>query len=277
MASLASHRVNRAENGWSLLDFLAARLGISRKQAKRLLDERVVFVNRRRVWMARHPLQAGDVVETPASARPAKPPAAVALLYEDEHALVVNKPAGVTSNGPGGLEERLQRQGTAGAVAVHRLDRDTTGCNLFAKSSGDRERLVRLFEEREVRKTYRAIAVGRISEHRTRVDEPVDNLEAVTHLRILRATDAATYVEARPETGRTHQIRMHLKAIGHPLAGDRVYLTRELADDALRQAPRQMLHASRITWTCPWSGRAVNVEAPLPPDFRDVLRALRLG
>lgn len=277
MAALMSFRVNRSEQGLTLLDYLAARLSLSRKQAKHLLDDRAVFVNRRRVWMARHPLQAGDVVEAPGQRAPAARSADVRVLYADDHLLVADKPAGITTNGPGGLEELLARGPAPGALAVHRLDRDTTGCNLFARSEAARQKMVALFESHGMEKAYRAIAVGRLSEARTRVESPVDHLEAVTHLRVLKALDAATYLEARPETGRTHQIRVHLKELHHPLAGDRVYLTRELTTDVLRQLPRQMLHAARLTWTCPWTGRDMRVEAPLPRDFRDALRALRLG
>jgi len=276
MAALLSFQVNRAEQGLTLVEYLAARLSISRKQAKRLLDERSVFVNHRRVWMARHPLDSGDIVEAPGQRPKAPPRPELSILYADEHVLVADKPVGLTSVGPGGLEEMVGRGPAPGALAVHRLDRDTSGCNIFARTEDGRARFVQLFEEHQVEKTYRAIAVGRISESRQRVEEPVDNLEAVTHLRILKAMDKATYLEARPETGRTHQIRVHLKAIGHPLAGDRVYLTRELENDALRHMPRQMLHAWQLKWTCPWTGQALKVEAPLPRDFREALRALRL-
>lgn len=277
MPTSRSLRVNRPEAGASLLEFLSRRLGLSHKQAKRLLDARSVFVNRRRVWMARHALEAGDVVEVPDVPPARRAAATIPVLFEDEHCLVVDKPPGLTSAGPGSVEEQLRRRHGSEATAVHRLDRDTSGCNLFARSAAARERLVALFGGHDLQKVYRAIALGRVPEDLHLLRSAVDNLEAVTRIRLLRAGAAASYLEAMPETGRTHQIRIHLQKAGHPLAGDRVYATREVDADVLRALPRQMLHAWRLRWVHPFTGATIGVEAPLPADFREALRALRLA
>lgn len=265
-----------AEAGTSLVEWLARRLGTSRKQAKRLLDGRSVFVNRRRVWMAQHRLAAGDEVEV--TAPPPRPvaPRLPAILYEDREMLVIDKPAGLTSNGPGSVED-LMRSAAGPLWAVHRLDRDTTGCNMFARSTDARERLVELFNERTVQKNYRLIAVGAVDPRIQVIENPVDGLSARTELRILGSNRLATYLEARIATGRTHQIRKHLRDIGHAIAGDRVYLTDRVDAPQLRGLPRQMLHAYALTWPDHASGKSVRVGAPLPADFTAALKRLGLG
>lgn len=276
MPPLVTFRLRPAEAGTPLLDYLAGRLGISRKQAKRLLDSRAVFVNRRRVWMARHPLEAGDVVEAPGRPAAAPRPDRLRILWQDDEALAVDKPAGLLSTGTDSAEERLTRQLGQPVLAVHRIDRDTSGCLLLARNPAVRDRFVALFEARSIHKTYRALAMGAIPWRTETVRAAVDGQEAVTHFRVLSAGRRASYVEARPETGRTHQVRLHLRALGHPLLGDRVYVTREIDDEGLRAVPRQMLHAWRLAWKDAAGARRA-VEAPLPADFRDWLRELKLA
>lgn len=271
-------RVTPAEAGTPLVEWLARRMATSRKQAKRTLDGRSVFVNRRRVWMAQHRLAAGDTVEVTGIRPPGRDARApnLAILHDSHDVLVINKPAGITTNGPGGAEELLRRA-HGSAWAVHRLDRDTTGCNLFARSPETRDRLVALFGERAVAKTYRVLAVGTVEPRARSIDTPIDGLSAHTELRVIRSNRVASYLEARIETGRTHQIRKHLRDIGHPVAGDRVYLTERLDHPHLRALPRQMLHAHSLRWSDPLTGAVVDVQAPLPPDFAGALHRLGLA
>ncbi len=272
--------VRQPERGTTLQDFLARRLGVSRNQAKRLLDDRGVFVNRRRVWMARHELRTGDEVEVPPPAavesRAAARPRPLRVLLEEDDYLVVDKPAGILSTGADSVEERL-RSIHPEILTVHRLDRDTTGCLLFARTPEMQAALEKEFEERRVEKTYLAIAIGLFPPHLTRVERPIGGLTALTEFKVLRRNPTASYIEAKPRTGRTHQIRAHLQYAGFPLAGDRAYLSRAVEDDWLRHAPRQMLHAWRLNWKHPVTGAIKRVQAPLPQDFRHALVALRLA
>lgn len=281
MNTAAKWKINRVEQQQPLLDVVAHHLGLSKKQAKRLLDARSVFVNQRRVWMARHPLQAGDEVEVigfrPASAptRPATPPR-VRVLRETADWLAVDKPPGLLTNGPDSVESllRVQRQ-ESGLEAVHRLDRDTSGCLLLARHAQARDHLLALFEQHAVKKTYLAIVLGAFPPDLKRVDKRLDGLEAITDFRVRDAHARASLIEARPQTGRTHQLRLHVRAVGHPLAGDKTYATGELHHEALRRLPRQMLHAWRLAWTDA-SGEEIKLEVPWPADFQHALRALGL-
>ncbi len=271
--------ITRAEHQASLLDSLARHLSASRKQAKRLLDSRSVFVNRQRVWMARHTLQAGDQVEVVAAVPRVKadrPGPSLAILAEHTDWLVVNKPAGCATNGPDSLEQILRKQRQEpGLEAVHRLDRDTSGCVLFARHPAARAGLVALFESQRIRKTYLAIVQGGFPAEGQRITAPLEGREAETAFHLLDRSRVASLVEARPKTGRTHQIRLHARALGYPLAGDRVYATGATEDELLRKLPRQMLHAWKLAWMDE-SGGHVEVAAPWPVDFQEALRRLGL-
>lgn len=273
--------ISRADHRSTLLDELTRHLGLSRNQAKRLLDTRAVFVNQRRVWMARHELRTGDRIEVqgaPQEPRPATGPAIppVAILREHADWLVVNKPAGITTNGPRSLEILLRQQRQEPTLeAVHRLDRDTTGCVLFSRNPAARPALVALFEDKVIRKTYLALVQGSFPSHIRRVDMALEGLEACTDFRLVESGPRASLVEARPLTGRTHQIRLHARAVGFPLAGDRTYATGVVEDAALRMLPRQMLHAWKLEWKDA-DGLDINACAPWPSDFKKALAQLGL-
>ena len=261
-----------------LLDFLSRRLQLSRRKAKDLLDSRNEFVNERRIWMARHTLAAGDQVaallSTPLA--PGSAPAALPLLLADEHLLAIDKPAGLAANGPDSAESRLQAERADPAIrAVHRLDRDTSGCLLFARSAEAFDRMVALFREHAVSKIYQVLATGRLEGSDT-IRRPLEGLPAVTSFAVLAANALASHLRVKIETGRTHQIRKHLSALGHPVVGDRSYGTARAVPEPLRAVSRQMLHAARISFRHPFTGEQVDVTAPLPRDFRAMLDRLRL-
>lgn len=266
-----------AGQGAALLDFLAAVQGISRRAAKRVLDERRVFVNGRRVWMARHPLQAGDIVEVQPAPERATPDE-IPILAASGPWFIADKPAGLLSNeAPDSVEARLREQlHLPELTAAHRLDRDTTGCLLLARCRADAERIIPLFRARRVRKTYLALVFGRVDAAVREIRAPIEGEEAVSHVRVLAANDDASLLEVRIETGRTHQIRRHLLEIGHPIAGDRAYGNSRARDARGRALPRQMLHAARLAFPDPDTGAIVAAEAPLPADFRAALRVYRL-
>lgn len=272
------------QNGQFLLDYLCENLpGLSRRAAKSLVDDRVVFVNGRRIWMARHPLQRRDAVEVHPAALAAVrrrdlPPPPVPILYEDDACLVADKPAGLLSVGDRSLETRLRAQTSNPALAaVHRLDKDTTGCLLFAKSRDARDALVRAFEEGAVTKVYRAICIGTLPSPTLEITRPVDRLPALSRVRVLSSSSrpACAHVAVSIATGRTHQIRIHLHQIGCPIVGDRQYFNP--AAERFRAFPRQMLHAHSLRFPSPLDpSRTLSATSPLPRDFRDALRTLRL-
>ena len=287
--------VKPEEDGWLLLDMLVARAGGSRRAAKRRLDERRVFINGRRVWMARHTVRAGDRIELPdalpdsapgrRALRPGQAPASrnstgLRILYEDADYLVADKPAGlVTNESADSLESNLRRErNDAGWRAVHRLDRDTTGCTWFAHSAAAFDAAVEVFRAQRVKKIYDAIVLGRFPPGLRRMCEPLDGQPAETWVEIVKARDTASHLRLRITTGRTHQIRRHLLAADHPLVGDKHYgASRELGPD-LRALPRQMLHATDLSAPHPLrSDTRVHARAPLPDDFRSALRRLRLS
>jgi 23S rRNA pseudouridine1911/1915/1917 synthase len=271
-------RVARDQAGVTLQDFLAHAMGLSRNRAKALIDQRQVFINGRRVWMARHTLKPNDVVEGPASAPPATPASApMNVLLDDEHYVIVDKPAGRLANGPDSAETALRDQLQApGLRAAHRLDRDTSGCLLLARDDQAFDAVVEEFKAGKVLKVYHALVAGRVSEAHRTINRPLDNEPAVTHLQVLDSNDLASHLRLKIDTGRTHQIRLHMLRIGHPLLGERNYGQRLVPPPEVRHVERQMLHAAAIQFESPLSKRVLRAEAPLPADFERWLKILRL-
>jgi len=269
--------VVKAESGSALVSFLAARLGLTKRQAKDLLNSRSVLVNRRRVWMARHRLSRGDIVSIQEASAPSSGADDSEIIYEDDDLLIVNKRPGRLSNGYNSLESSLRKTtGNMNLKAVHRLDRDTSGCLILAKNQETEEAMIALFRRKAVRKTYHVIALGRVEPREITLRIPVDGEEACTHIRTLDANRRATHLLATPETGRTHQIRRHLQQLGHPVAGDRQYGTARRITGPETAVRRQMLHASTVEFAHPRTGRRVFARAPLPRDFRTALVAFGL-
>lgn len=230
------------------------------------------------------------------------------LVHEDEHVLVVNKPPGLVvhpgaGNAAGTLQNALLHFDASLAQVpragiVHRLDKDTSGLMVVARTVESHTALVRAIEAREVEREYEAVclgvmtgggtveaSIGRHPVDRVRMAIREDGREAVTHYRVLRRFRGHTHVRLKLETGRTHQIRVHLAHIGHPLAGDPLYGGRRQLTagaspalrDALARFRRQALHAARLSFDHPVTGRAIDVESPLPDDFEALLAALRAG
>ncbi len=271
--------VTPSEQGQELIAFLAGKLDVSRRRAKELLDRRNVFINDRRVWMARHTLKAGDSVaafldDTPTESRPI--PSPLRILFTDGRYLVADKPPGLLSNGPDSVESRLREQTAKPAIrAVHRLDRDTSGCLLFAETDDLFARMVEQFRAERIGKIYHALVAGTIATD-TVIEKPLDNLKAVTRLHVLDSNRLASHVQVKIETGRTHQIRKHLSMIRHPVLGDREYGTSGPQNEAYQGISRHMLHAARLEYPDPETGIPVRVESPLPGDIRAVMKRMEL-
>lgn len=283
----------------SLQDFLVRRFSVSRRSAKAMADGRSVWVNRVCVWMARARLRNGDIVEVPAAvangARRQSGVVSVAsasqvgqavrarhvrVLWSDDAYLVCDKPAGMVSCGdPRSVESALRTQERIPSlVAVHRLDRDTSGCLLFAKSHAAFLAAVEMFKTHRVSKTYHAIVVGRFPVAHQVVDAPLDGSPAVSRIAREAVADDASFLRVRIETGRTNQIRRHLASIRFPVLGDRVFGLKRVRDPRLMQVPRQMLHASTLMLPNPLVAKGeIKVHSPLPADFRAALRLFGMG
>ncbi len=275
-SNLRAFRADPADDGRPIERVLMRRLDLSRRAARRLLDTRRVFVNGRRVWIAHHVVRDGDRIETPNDAGRSEA-ASIPILFEDDELIVADKPAGVVTTGEDGVEGRLRRErDEPGLAAVHRLDRDTTGCLLLARTAAGLERMIGEFRAGRVHKWYRAIVIGRWPVERREIRRPIEGLTAVTRVRLVAATDLASHLEVEIETGRTHQIRRHLAGVGHPVVGDPLYGAGVIVGPGLRAVPRQMLHAERIEFA-DVHGRRVSVTSPLPVDFRATLRRLGLA
>jgi 23S rRNA pseudouridine1911/1915/1917 synthase len=236
-------------------------------------------------------------------AKPAAEPIPLTVIYQDEDVIVVDKPAGLTVHPAPGhpsgtlvnallaiAPELAEAQDTMRPGIVHRLDKDTSGLLVVARSERARAGLTHQLKEREVHKTYLALVqgvpepaqgtieapIGRNPRNRKKMAVVAGGREAETKYRVHEALDSPSpsgrrfaLLEVEPVTGRTHQIRVHLAAIGHPVVGDGVYGKRSPL------VGRQFLHAWRLAFELPSSGRLVEFEAPLPAELLAVLRSLR--
>lgn len=293
-ANVEALTVNRPDAGKSLQDFLAARLGLSRRAAKAVIDGRSVWVNRRCVWIAHHPLKTGDAVEIPrsvvaaarrqaGSAKTAIAPEErrhVRVLVETPDYIVADKPAGLLANDdPKSVEAILRTQlKEPNLQAVHRLDRDTTGCLLFAKTYAAYQAAVEVFKTRRIAKTYAAIVVGSFPYAHQKIDVPLDDQPAVSFVTREAVGPDASFLRVRIETGRTNQIRRHLAGVRFPIVGDRTFGLKSARDPRLMTVPRQMLHATALVLPDPMrKGESIRAHAPLPADFRAALKLFGMG
>jgi 23S rRNA pseudouridine1911/1915/1917 synthase len=244
-------------------------------------------------------------VPAPAPAAAPAQPIPLSIAFEDEHLIVIDKPAGLVVHPACGhadgtlvnalLHHCAGRLSGIGGVArpgiVHRIDKDTSGLMVAAKTDPAHEGLARQFKAHTVERLYRAVALGHPAPAAGRVEswlarDPRDRRRvvsveqgqgkyAVTHWRVVERLAGATLIEARLETGRTHQVRVHMASIGHPLLGDAIYgrgPARALG--ARHGLARQALHAATLGFVHPATGERLRFESPLPRDMMDLLAAL---
>jgi 23S rRNA pseudouridine1911/1915/1917 synthase len=307
LALVAALRKLRPDEPWSAV--------------RRLVENRHVQINGNLCLDEGRKLQPGDVVKVWDEPRNAPPEADdIKILFQDAHLIVVEKPAGVTTERHAEEQQwsnrRKQRQPTIDELVakillrrhakqkrsgkparpprvrlVHRLDRDTSGVMVLAVSVEAERLLVRMFGRHAIHRAYHAIAQGRVEEQtfqsylvRDRGDRrrgsttlPKVGQRAVTHVRPLEYLDGYTLVECRLETGRTHQIRIHMAEAGHPLCGEKVYnqplFKKRVADHS--GAQRQALHAAELGFTHPITGQELMFKTPMPEDMARLLVKLR--
>jgi 23S rRNA pseudouridine1911/1915/1917 synthase len=280
---------------------------LSRRKAREVIEKGHVTVDGERVREPGHDVPATAAVvldrNRPALARAR---CSLSVLYEDEHVIIVDKPAGLLTvpSGPGPRDEdtvllRVQkyarRLSPRGGFAerVHRLDRDTSGAIAFALSPEARAGLIRTFREHHIERTYLALVSGvprtdggevdallreAWTSGRKAVARPGEAAQpALTRWHVRERFPGMALLEVRLETGRQHQIRVHLAHVGLPILGDPVYGREPMHRIGLRipQPPRPMLHAFRLGFRHPVTGERVAAESPIPEDMRRVLAALR--
>jgi 23S rRNA pseudouridine1911/1915/1917 synthase len=291
-------------SGERLDTFVARRCPeLSRSHARRLIDDGLVSVN------GRHG-KASERVTAGLSVRVTIPPPEtidlapeaipLTIMYQDADIIVLDKPAGLTVHPAPGhpsgtlvnalLAACVDLRGIAGTLRpgiVHRLDKDTSGLMVVAKNDRAQRALQQQLKDRQVHKTYVALVhavprpregvieapIGRHPKNRKKMAVVAGGREAITKYRVREEFAGGRYslLEVEPVTGRTHQIRVHMSALGHAIAGDATYGRR--SDLIARQA----LHASKLAFAMPLGGRAIEFESPLPPDIREAVERLRNG
>lgn len=274
---------------------------LSRSNIQKLIDSGDILVNNSIKKMS-YKVQEGDVIHInvpearEANIKPENIP--IDIIYQDNDIIVVNKPKGLVvhpadGNPDGTLVNAIMaicKDGLSGIGGelrpgiVHRLDKDTSGLLIVAKNDKAHRLMSEQIKNREVRKIYIALVKGVVSENEATIDMPIgrstkdrkkmavrkDGKEAVTHFKVLKRYPSYTLLEVKIDTGRTHQIRVHMAEIGHPVVGDMVYSSgkNEFGVEG------QMLHAKSLDFKHPITGEQMHLEAPLPKYFEDVLDKL---
>ncbi len=309
--------VTDGEEGQRIDKLLSTKLDVSRTRLKKAIEASVVLVNQSSV-SPHYRVRTGDVIQV-GTIESKSPPTAVPedipldIVYEDEALLVVDKPAGmVVHPAPGhftgtlfnALLHHLKEavaSGSAEPGLVHRLDRDTSGLLLVAKTAGVKDILSGQIQERRVDRRYRAVVWGHLREPQGTIEEGIGRhpgdrrkmsvhaskkREALTEYRVLESFAVCDHVAVKLGTGRTHQIRVHFSSLGHPVVGDETYgggkgreagfmgEGRKQARRILTLIDRQALHAHRLSFTHPVTGEEMSFTSPVPGDFRSVLAFL---
>ena len=272
----------------------------SRTAVQRLIDEDKIIVNGKKI-KASYKVQIGDIIEIEES----KPKEIdlkaqdipIEILYEDRDIIVVNKPKGMVvhpanGNPDGTLVNAIMAvckdslSGIGGEIRpgiVHRLDKNTSGAIIIAKNDKAHINLSEQLKKHEIKKTYVALVRGIVKENQGTINMPIarsktdrkkmavdrNGKEAITHFKVLErfAEDNMTFLEINIETGRTHQIRVHLSHIGYPIIGDDVYSNGKNKWEVIGQA----LHANKLDFKHPITGKDIHIEAELPKYFKDIL------
>ncbi|MBM3255460.1 MAG: RluA family pseudouridine synthase [Candidatus Omnitrophica bacterium] len=202
----------------------------------------------------------------------------LAVLYEDEWLAAIDKPAGLLTIPTPKKESRtltsilnddLKQKGLAYRLRpCHRLDRDTSGVIIYAKGKSSQKKMMELFRLRKIKKTYLAFAQGVLSNNQGQVDSPIEGGPSLTRYIVIEKRKDFSIIEVMPVSGRTNQIRIHLKAIGHPLVGETKYAFRR---DFKLKAKRLCLHAKELSFTHPMTNQHLHLVSELPADLRDFL------
>lgn len=274
---------------------------LSRSMIQKMLDDNKIFVNKK-VEKASYKTKLNDLIQveevTPKDIELKAQDIPINIVYEDTDIIVVNKPKGMVvhpanGNPDGTLVNAIMNickdslSGIGGEIRpgiVHRIDKDTSGLLIVAKNDKSHINLSEQIKNREITKKYVALVRGVIKENEATIDMPIgrsnkdrkkmavkkDGKKAVTHFKVIKRYNGYTYLDIKIDTGRTHQIRVHLAEIGYPIVGDSVYSN---GKNPFR-VEGQMLHAKSLKFKHPITGKTLKLEAPLPEYFEDVLNRL---
>jgi 23S rRNA pseudouridine1911/1915/1917 synthase len=311
---IVTFKTGEDDAGARLDAFLAEHIdGWSRARLQRLIDAGDVLVNSK-LAKASHKLSPNDEIEVelaaPAEASFTPENIPLNVVHEDDHLIVINKPAGLVVHPAAGalsgtlanaLAYHFQKLSHAQSIRpgiVHRLDKDTSGLIVVAKTESSHQSLADQFRAREVFKSYVALVYGVVKQESGKVEQPIardprnrtrmaivpGGRGAVSLYKVRRSFDSFTLLDVELKTGRTHQIRVHLAWLKHPVVGDAVYgggRDNSIKDVQLRakvrKLGRQFLHAERLGFRHPHSGERVEFLAPLPPELEQLLRLLDAG
>ncbi|SMB94463.1 ribosomal large subunit pseudouridine synthase D [Thermanaeromonas toyohensis ToBE] len=302
MTGRFSLEVGPEEAGKRLDVWLTEKLtGVSRTRIQHLLEEGLILVDGK-IAKANHKVRPGQriwgEIPPPRSLKAQPEPLPLDIVYEDEDLIVVNKPQGMVvhpapGNESGTLVNALlyhcgDLSGIGGALRpgiVHRLDKDTSGLLVAAKNDFAHRSLAAQIKARQVKRVYLALVYGEIKEPAGKIEAPIgrhpvdrqrmavtfkNSRPAITHYRVLKRFPGFTFLEVHLETGRTHQIRVHMAYLGHPVVGDVLYGPKKQAFEV----PGQLLHAGKLGFYHPRTGDYLEFTAPLPPAFVRVLDLL---
>jgi 23S rRNA pseudouridine1911/1915/1917 synthase len=301
-----SFEITSPDSGKRIDVFLAGKLSVSRASVQKAIKSLLVTVNgkpeKTHYLLREHDIIAAKVPEEANAVSVEPSPMPLDILYEDPDIIVVNKKPGVVVHPGAGQSGNTLVGGLLYHTVlaelpdktrrgiVHRLDKDTSGCIIAAKNDNAYLSLKEQFKKREVEKIYVALIHGALGRKRMIIDLPIERhpknrkkmsvagkekgRAAVTELIELESVGSFSYIEARPRTGRTHQIRLHLSAIKHPVLGDRVYAGGRSVPPGVMRPQRQLLHALRLTITHPLSLKKMTFESPLPDDIKEVWKSI---
>lgn len=291
-----TYHIAPEDEGRTMKEFLRKKEGVSKKLLVRMKHEKSIFLNGKFTYLD-HPLKAGDTITLVMSEEESEhiipQEMDIHIVFEDEDIMVLNKPAnqcvhptllhpdGTLANG---VVHYWKEQGFNRKFRpVNRLDKDTTGLVIVAKNQFAHQQLAIVQKEHQIERTYEAVVHGRLEKEKGTIDAPIarhseslmirevreDGQHAVTHYEVLAEFQDATYIQLRLETGRTHQIRVHMSYLGHPLLGDDLY------GGSREWIGRQALHGRYLHFPHPRTGETMSFEAPPPEDFQRLLSVLQ--
>ena len=310
-----SIQISEKDQGKRLDQFLSqTNLNLSRSQAKKMIEEKTILLNDKVVKPSAH-LKAGDRVSgTLLKPKPLflePEPLPLPILYEDSSIIVIDKPSGMVVHPAGGntsgtlvnaliyyCKDLAGINGMLRPGIVHRLDKGTSGVMVIAKDNEAYYQLTKQFKNRAVKKIYLAIAYGKFGKEEGLIDSAIGRhpnqrkrmsirakkgRPAVTGWKVMERLNGFTLLEIFPQTGRTHQIRVHLSSMGHPLLGDPLYgrkgkpgaIHDPVLKECVKRMDRQALHAHRLEFIHPQTGERVEFVSPMPKDMSEVLEWLR--
>ena len=259
--------VNNNQDGKRLFIVVSEHLSISKKQSQKIIDEKLVLINKKRIWMRNHNVKINDHIEILSLPGFFNQPKQINIIWKDEYYMIVNKPPGLISNAHKNSLENILRlqEKNSNIVAVHRLDKETSGCIIFSTSKKAKQKAIPIFKENKIIKIYRGISIGKFPNIKKEIKADIDGFIAKTKIKVLDSSKNNSFLEIQIETGRTHQIRKHLAANRYPILGDKKYAG-DKNELSLKQ-PRQMMHEYKLIFNHPYTNEKINVKANLPNDF----------